>query len=87
AFLQAALGKPAAAARPLLRLASADTEDAVAVLTGGPQQLYAGSATQIRSALALERAAARVPAVRGRDRLLRRAIELKQQARASMLNP
>jgi hypothetical protein len=57
------------------------------VLTGGPRQLYATSTTLIRAALVLERGAARIGAPAGRDRLLRSAIELKEQARALMLKP
>jgi mono/diheme cytochrome c family protein len=80
-FLGQALGRIAAAARPLLRLAVADTDDAVAVLTGGPRQLYAEAVTLIRRARLLARAAALVPATKLRDYLLRRAIELQSQAR------
>ena len=50
-------GRPA---RPLLRLASADTKDAADVLAGGPHRLYPDSRMLILRALALERAAARI---------------------------
>jgi hypothetical protein len=55
--------------------------DAVAVLTGGPQQLYADAATLIRRGSLLARAAALIPARNLRNYLLRRAIELQSQAR------
>jgi cytochrome c peroxidase len=87
AFLGQALGMPAAAARPLLRLASADTKDAATVLVGGPRRLYAESTALVGSALVLERLAARAAGARARDHLLRQAIELKEQARALILGP
>lgn len=86
-FLGQALGRAAAATRPLLRLAVADTDDAVAVLTGGPQQLYSEAVTLIRGARLLTRAAALVPATHVRDYLLRRAIELQSRARGLMYVP
>ena len=51
-FVTLALGKPLAAAKPLLRLAGADTADAIAVLTHGPRRLYAdlGDADRSRAA-------------------------------------
>jgi hypothetical protein len=86
-FLRQALGRPGAVARPLLRLASADTSDAVTVLTGGPERLYADSTTLIRRAQLLERAALILSSTAVRDYLLRSAIELKVRARALMLVP
>ena len=87
AFVTLALGQTTAAARPLLALAIADTSDAITVLTSGPQRLYAVSAALIGAARVLERAAARTPPVALRDYLLRRAIDLKLQARGLMLEP
>jgi len=87
ALLRQLLGAPAVATRPLLQLASSDTRDAIAVLTGGPRRLYTPSTTLIRAALVLEGGAARVATTMGRDRLLRFAIELKEQARMLMLRP
>ena len=87
AFVTLALGQTTAAARPLLRLASADTSDAITVLTSGPRRLYAVSAALIGAARLLERAAARTPPVALRDYLLRRAIDLKLQARDLMFEP
>ena len=75
-FSGAALGTPTAAARSLLRLALADTSDAITVLTGGPRQLYANATSLIRAARPLERVAARTSGHAARDDLLRRAIEL-----------
>jgi len=87
ALLRQLLGAPAVATRPLLQLASSDTRDAIAVLTGGPRRLYTPSTALIRAALALEGGATRVATTMGRDRLLRFAIELKEQARMLMLRP
>ena len=85
-LLQRALGKRTTSARALVRLASADTEDAIAVLTGGPRQLYASATTLVRMALQQERHAAREPSLQVRDLALRRAIELKELARGQMVN-
>lgn len=86
-FLQQVLGAPLTAGRPLLRLAAADTSDAITVLTGGPQRLYAVSTTLIRAADLLERAALRLTSIGARDYVLHRAINLQEQARVLMLEP
>ncbi len=57
------------------------------MLTSGPRRLYVEAVNQIRRAQLLERAAALVPATDVRDYLLRRAIELKLQARDLMYVP
>jgi hypothetical protein len=87
AFLSHAMGQTLASAHPLLRLALADMGDAIAVLTGGPQRLYADAATLIRRGSLLTRAAALIPARNVRDYLLRRAIELQSRARDLMYVP
>ena len=84
--LEEALGKRTTSARALVRRASADTEDAIAVLTGGPRQLYASATILVRLALQQERHAAREPSLQVRDLALRRAIELKELARGQMVN-
>ena len=86
-FLSSALGQPPGTVRQLLHLASADTKDAITVLTGGPRRLYAISTTLIRTALRLERIAANLSPATARDHLLRHAIELQELARRLMLNP
>lgn len=86
-FAALAIGQAPTAARPLLRLALADTGDAIAVLTGGPRQLYASAVTLLRQARTLERAALLLPAVGPRDYLLRRSIDLKLRARGLMFDP
>jgi cytochrome c peroxidase len=87
AFLRRALGQPNAAARPLLRLAGADTADAIAVLTGGPERLYPDATTLILAARRLERVAQALSSVTVRDYLLRLAIDLELRAGAMMLAP
>ena len=84
-FLRVALGTPTTTAKSLLRLALADTSDAITVLTGGPRQLYANATSLIRAARLLERVAARTSGLAARDDLLRRAIELMELARGLML--
>jgi cytochrome c peroxidase len=86
ALLREALGKPAAAARPLITLARADTEDAIDVLTRGPAKLYDDAGTRVRASLKLERAAAKAASPATRDTLLAQAIALKEQARDLMVN-
>jgi hypothetical protein len=86
-LLGQALDKPGSIARPLLHLAAADTTDAVAVLTGGPQHLYAAATTLLGRAQRFEQVAARVPATAVRDYLLRRAVELKERAKAMIFTP
>ena len=85
ALLRQALRQPPQPAREIIRLASADTRDAIAVLTGGPRQLHAGSVTLLRQALALEREAAQAGPPRRRGQLLHDAIKLKERARDLML--
>ena len=86
-FARLALGRPPEAARSVLRLALADTSDAIADLTGGPRQLYATAVTLLRRAWLLERASLLVPFTRARDYLLLRAIELQVSAREQMYVP
>lgn len=73
-----------AAAEPI-RLAIADTRDAIQVLTGGPLSLHPGAVTLLHRAARLERQAASTAARATRNGLLQRAIALKDEAGASMV--
>lgn len=87
ALLRQAMRQRPEVARRTIELASADTGDAIAVLTTEPHQLFAGSVALLRQALALEReASSRRPPPRARDALLRLASGLKERARDLMLD-
>lgn len=83
-MLREALGSPGATVRSTIRLASLETRDAVRVLTGGPVPLYPGVVELLRRAQGLERQALTAAAADGWRVLLRRAIGLKERARALM---
>jgi mono/diheme cytochrome c family protein len=71
-------------ARDDIALLIADTEDAIQVLTGGPQQLYPDAVAALKEALYLEREALRKGPPEHRNDLLREARTLKQNAREIM---
>ena len=72
-------------AKGMIALASHDTEDAIAVLTGGPRQLYPKAVSLLRDALARERQAVQTAQLQARNGLLREAIRLKEWARQMMV--
>jgi hypothetical protein len=78
------LGTALADGREPLRLAVADTEDALEVLAQDVS-LYRGPVGLLRQALALERQAAGAASAAARDGLLRRAAALQAQARDRMV--
>lgn len=84
AMLGRALAREPGPGRELVRLAAADTQDAIEVLTKGVS-LNRGSVRLLREALTAERQASETTAKAERDGLLRRAIDLKARARALMV--
>jgi cytochrome c peroxidase len=84
ALLARSLGRDAESGRELVRLAAADTEDAIQVLTGA-SGIYPAQIAMLRSALALERQAQTAATTTARDDLARRASALKTQARGQMV--
>jgi mono/diheme cytochrome c family protein len=72
-------------ATDIIRLAAADTKDAIEVLTEGTLIVYPEALTHLRQALKLERNAASGRAKGQRNELLARAVQLKEKARDSMV--
>lgn len=72
-------------ATEVIRLAAADTKDAIEVLTEGVLIVYPEAVNYLRQALKLERKAASGRAWGQRNELLARAIQLKEKARDSMV--
>jgi hypothetical protein len=72
-------------ARDEIKLLIADTEDAIQVLTDGPQKLYPDSVAALNGALNLEREALRTGPPELRNDLLREARTLKEGARKIMI--
>jgi mono/diheme cytochrome c family protein len=72
-------------ATEVIRLAAADTKDAIEVLTEGVLIVYPEAVDYLRQALKLERKAASRRAWGQRKELVARAIEFKKKARASMV--
>ncbi|MFO1037756.1 MAG: hypothetical protein U1E45_12985 [Geminicoccaceae bacterium] len=85
AFMVQAMALGLADGRSVLRLASADTDDAAIDLTGGPVLINVASTSLLRSARGLlaEALAARTTSVR--DKALRAAMAAETRARAQML--
>ena len=80
---RAALNKSFQQAKPLIDLASFDTEDGFQVLE--ERSLHLSAVRKLKEAFVLERTALVKPAAPARDRLLQRVLMLKEQARAEML--
>lgn len=82
---QQALALRDRSATEVIRLAAADTKDAIEVLTEGVLIVYPEAVNYLREALKLERKAASGRARGQRNELLARAIQLKEKARDSMV--
>lgn len=82
---QQALALGNRSATEVIRLAAADTKDAIEVLTEGVLIVYPEAVKYLRAALKLERKAASWRAGGQRNELLARAVQLKEKARDSMV--
>ena len=74
------------AASQRIREVIAETDDAIEVLTRGPLKLYPDAVKDLREAVKLEQQALRTGSRTQRNALLGRAIRLKQDTSAMMIN-